>query len=180
MGQKEETTTMPNTTRKWTATGSGMVKVRPGPIGSGEVESATFSYTYQYDEVTTSSYLQNNCNHNLTQTRRETQMGTATMGATVFIFAAPVGAGANITLGMPNGPMSGFLVTDAVDMVTGPTGCNSPTPTHTMDPVMGTLPTNALDIDAVGTTPDHLFGMADLHVDGTPPVDYIISYDLSR
>jgi len=166
------------TTETWTANGSGQLRVRPGMFGLGEVESATFTYAVRRDERTTNMYVQNNCNHSLVQTRVETLSGTATAGATVVIQAMGPG-NTSISFGLPSGQTMGEIVVDATDTVTGPM-CTSPMPTHTVAPTTGVLPRYSFSYTSIESTGDLISGSTTVHAEGSPPLDYAITYELSR
>lgn len=167
-------------TTAWSANGEGVIDVRPGPAGRGEVASASASYGYTEVETTGDSYIQTCCNISYTQARTQTLDGTATIGASVII--TPAGEGASIIVGLPAGETSGLFVTHAEETrspaeACGEGGCISPAPTHIETPITGAMPNHVLTFDAIGSS-GQLQGMTTIRVDGRPPIDYAVTYDL--
>ena len=170
------------TSQRYSVNGEGMIQVRPGPAGIGEVASASSSYSYNFEERATNSYVQNCCNVSYIQTRTETLQGTSTMGASVFII--DTGAGQSITMGLPIGETTGLLVTHADETRSpaepcGENKCSPPAPTHLETPTTGAMPSHALMFTAAGTA-TRLQGTETLRFDGLPPVEYTVTYNLSQ
>ena len=177
-GGKQEMTG--DTRYSWASTGGGMMTVRPGMAGIGEVASASSTYSLEYNEATDSMFMQNGCNHHLVQSRKETLSGSSTTGALIFITPNATG-GATITLGLPTGMTTGQVELNATDTVTGSGAqCVSPMPTMTTNPSTGDLPSPSMMFEATGSTANRLEGAATHRVDGSPPLDYNISYSLTQ
>src|SRR3990172_3808196 len=163
--------------RPWLArTGNGKIKVRPGNQGLGEVEDASFTYTYVHNERAQQSYVQGACTHNVNQTTDETLTGIGTMGANVRILED--GDGFLLIWNPPYGTMDGQVVVRGTDSVTGE-GCTSPMPTNDPHPSTGPIPTASFQKRVTGTS-DRLSGEETVHVEGTPPLDYVFSFELAR
>lgn len=170
--------TVGDTMHTWMVTGGGTLTVKSGAGDQPAVDTASATYSWQHDEVVNRTFTQNGCDHTLMSRRTETLAGMSMSSASVFV--APDAQGnTTLTVGVPTGAASGRIVVDSTDTVTGPAPCASPMPTHTDSANNGAMPGDTFVITVMGAT-DRLMGSSALHVDGMPPRDYAISYDLAR
>ncbi len=87
--------------------------------------------------------------------------------------------GTLLAIGIPSGLTSGEVTQTASDLVTG-SGCHSPQASSETKAVTGAAPSDSLIINVKVDNPSRLQGSTTVHILGTPPRDYSVSYDLAR
>ncbi|MBX7112937.1 MAG: hypothetical protein K1X64_01290 [Myxococcaceae bacterium] len=161
-----------------TVSGNGQIKVKPGDHDVPAVESASATYSQTTDRHTEEHSVQGACTHNVVQDSTELVTGTFMTGASVFI--SPNGMGGTLlAIGVPSGMTSGEVTQTASDLVTG-SGCQPVQPSSETKAVTGAAPSDSLIINVTVANPNRLEGSTTLHIPGTPPREYSVSYNLAK
>jgi len=178
MGKLTTTSTMDTNT--YTESGSGMMKVTPGPAGEATLGSVMSTYHFDWVQLFQSSTTDGACMRSLKETRTTTLDGTSTDLTTSTVSIYDVGDGTvSISALMPGGTTMGHVVIDGSETDSGMgANCTSGT-SHTDTPMTEQMPSDSFTLKGTLGSDGVVKGNTTVHFDGIPPRDYIVSWNLS-